>query len=109
MSESNRPDGRKRTRIKKPENKVVLGLFFLFWAAILIMLFALFVGEMEMYNELQTQLARERANVEAALTEQESLEIELTFFDSDSYLEQLARERLGMARPNEIVFRNIAE
>jgi cell division protein FtsB len=99
---------RVRKRIQKPENRIVLGMYIVFWAAVLIMFAWHFVSQMENYNELQSELSRINANVSAAAAKQEQLEFELSFFDSDAYLEQLARERLGMARPNEIVFRNTA-
>jgi len=104
-----RSDGRPRKRIKIPENPIVLGLYFTFWAAILFMFAWHFVSQMGEYNELRSELSRVNTRISAAKAEQERLQFELTFFDSDSYLEQLARERLGMVLPNEIVFRNIAD
>jgi cell division protein FtsB len=80
----------------------------MFWIAILVMFAILFVSQMESYNELQAQLAQTNANIERAQAEQSRLEQQLTFFDNDFYIEQLARER-GLVRQNEIVFRNIAE
>jgi len=100
---------RKRKRIKKKERPIVNVMYFSFWAAILIMFAALFFSQMESYNELQAQLALANANVAREKAENDRLELQLTFFDIDDYVEQLARERLGMVRPNEIVFRNIAD
>jgi len=76
----------------------------------MIVMFAwLFVNQMESYNDLQAQLTRINANIEAERAENYRLTMQLTFFDSDMYVEQLARDRLGMIRPGEIVFRNIAD
>ena len=98
-----------KKRIQLPENMFVLGLYFAFWAAIIFMFAWHFFSQMGEYNELRSEFLRTNTKISAAQAERERLEFELTFFDSDAYLEQLARERLGMARPNEIVFRNIAE
>jgi cell division protein FtsB len=100
---------RRRRRIRKPENPIVLGMYITFWVAVLLMFLWHFVSQMENYNELQAELSRINGEITVKMQEQERLEFELSFFDSDAYLEQLARERLGMARPNEIVFRNIAD
>lgn len=99
----------KRKRIKKPERPLVLTLYIVFWSAIVIMFFILFVSQMESYNELNAELTRLSNSIAAERAEYERLQMQLTFFDSDTYIEQLARERLGMVRPGEIVFRNIAE
>ena len=98
----------KRKIIKKRENPIVLGMYIIFWVAVLAMFAMHLLSQMESYNALQAELSRINGNISAAAAEKERLEYELSFFDSDAYLEQLARERLGMARPNEIVFRNIA-
>jgi len=98
-----------KERAEKPENKFVLGLYIFFWLIAIIMFSFHFIMENGKKNVLEEELAKVNASIAAAMAEQERLEFEFTFFDSDSYLEQLARERLGMARPNEIVFRNIAE
>ncbi|MCL1863451.1 MAG: septum formation initiator family protein [Defluviitaleaceae bacterium] len=98
-----------RKRIKKRERPLVLALYFIFWAVALIMFGGLFVSQMESYNNLQAEITRLNTEISRAQAEKEQLEIQLSFFDSDAYLEQLARNMLGMVRPNEIVFKNIAD
>lgn len=99
----------KRKRIKKKDSPLITTLYIVFWAVVLILFGGLFISQMESYNELQKELTRVNSDVSRAKVENERLETQLSFFDSDAYIERLARERLGMVRPNEIVFRNIAE
>jgi len=54
------------------------------------------------YNRIQEDLAREQAVFE-------DLQYQMAHFDSDAYIEALARERFGWLKPNEIVFRMIAD
>ncbi|MCL2578316.1 MAG: septum formation initiator family protein [Defluviitaleaceae bacterium] len=92
----------------KKSNPIVITLYLIFWAVIIIMFFGLLAGQSEEYNALRADLTRLNASVAEAEAAAEQLEIQLTFFDSDAYMEYLARRR-GMVRPNEIIFRNIAE
>jgi len=92
----------------KKKRPIVLVLYMVFWAALLIMFGGLFVGQMEYHNSLQAELTQLNARTAEARAESEQLDIRLAFFDSDAYMEYLARRR-GMVRPNEIIFRNIAE
>jgi cell division protein FtsB len=100
---------RKRRIIKKRESPIVNALYIVFWLAIFFMFSWLFVSQMESYNELQAELTRVNASVSREEAENERLQMQMTFFDSDAYIEQLARDRLGMVRQGEIVFRNTAE
>ena len=79
------------------------------WIAILVMFAALIVTQAGTYNELRTDLNRILDEVAQEQAIYEDYNHQVIFFDSDAYIEALARERLGMVRPDEIVFRNIAE
>jgi len=72
----------------------------------MIIAFALFIGNQSAsYNSLRTRydyIARQYAD---ARGEFYALSYQIAHFDSDAYVERLARERLGWARPNEIIFR----
>jgi len=70
---------------------------------------ALIITQAGQYNELRETLHRIEGEVAAERAIHDDLNRQILFFDSDAYIETLARERLGMIRPNEIVFRNIAE
>jgi len=54
------------------------------------------------HDQIERQLAEARAEFNA-------LSYQIAHFDSDAYVERLARERLGWARPNEIIFRQRSE
>jgi len=97
--------------IKKPvvKKKFSLFLFMIFWALILVMFSGLIVVQASRYNEIRADLERINADIAHEQRIYNELTNQLHFFDSDAYIEMLARERFGMIRPNEIVFRNIAE
>jgi len=82
--------------------------FFAFWVLIFITLIAFVIGQAGRYSDLLREYEDIQDAIAEVRAEAEQLDLQLTFFDSDAYIEQLARERLGMIRPNEIVFRNIA-
>ncbi|MCL1878497.1 MAG: septum formation initiator family protein [Defluviitaleaceae bacterium] len=97
---------------QRPPTKRRLGtlaLYYIFWAAILILLGALFVNQMESYNERRAELTRINTEVEREQAEYVRLTYQLESLDREDYIERLARDILGMVRPNEIVFRNMAE
>jgi len=93
---------------KVKSNPIAVALYILFWIVLVIMFFMLFVGQMDDYNELNEELSQLSANIAEAKISAEQLEIQMSFFDSDSYMEYLARKR-GMVKQNEIIFRNIAD
>lgn len=106
MNEESR---RKQKAKPKVKNKISLTLYVVFWALILIMFSGLIVTQAGQYNDLRATLDRINEDVAAERAIYNDLTNQLQFFDSDAYIEALARERLGMIRPNEIVFRNVAE
>ena len=99
---------KQRTRIKKRVRPVILGLYVAFWITVMIMFSILFINQMSTYNDLQAQLTRVNDDIEREQADAQLRELQLSMFDSDAYVEQLARSR-GMVHPNEIVFRNIAD
>ncbi|MCL2388287.1 MAG: septum formation initiator family protein [Defluviitaleaceae bacterium] len=101
------PQQEKRRRRKKRESSIVLGLYITFWVAILVGFIVLFVYQAGVYNERQARLTDLNAQIEVAQIENERLRIQIEFFDSDAYVEYLARSILGMVRPHEIVFYNV--
>jgi len=98
---------KKRKKRKKPISKTSL-IFLIFWVAIISLSFILVVNQASTYNDLRTDLERLHEEIDTLTTINEELDRQILFFDSDDYIEQRAREWLGMVRPNEIVFRNIA-
>lgn len=98
---------RRPIKKKRPWSKITL-VFMLFWAIVIIASFTYFVGLAGEYNELRTNYWHVRSEIEAEEARQHQLLLRQEFYDGDAYIEQLARERLGLVRPNVIVFRNIA-
>ena len=79
----------------------------------LILVFAL-ASAVAIYFEQEARFARmQKRNTElsAALNEANSRHADLlelrSIVDSDEYIERIAREKLGMVRPNEIIFIDI--
>jgi len=105
MNEETKPKKRRRFKIKLPKVRL---RFVIFWVFIFVILAAFLVYQVENHNNLQAELAEFQARIANYQAEMDSLYLQILFFDSDAYIEELARERLGMVRPNEIVFRNIA-
>jgi cell division protein DivIC len=99
----------KRRRIKRRQHPIVHILYFVFWGTMLVMFALLFISQMDSYNELRAELTRVESIISRERAENERLHLQHTFFDSDVYVESLARDRLGMVKENEIVFRNIAD
>jgi len=98
----------KKRKMKKPKAKFTL-VFVVFWMVLLGLSFALVVGQAGRYNELRSEFESVEADIERATARHYDLQHQVDFFDVDAYVENLARERLGMLRPNELIFRNIAE
>jgi len=106
-NKDNPAEPRKRIKRKKPMSKSSL-IFLVFWVSIIGLSFILVVNQAGTYNELRADLERLNEEIDTLSTINEELYRQIIFFDSDDYIEQRAREWLGMVRPNEIVFRNIA-
>ena len=105
-------DEKERTakpEMKKKSSSRVRPLFAIFWVMILVMLSGFVVSQAGRYNELRARLAQVQAYIDEEKAEMEEMNFQLQFFDSDAYIEHLARERLGMIHPDQIVFRNIAD
>ena len=61
------------------------------------------------YQELQGELAVITAEIEKEQKRQLEFETRKEYYTSDSYIEQVAREQLGMVKPNEILYINRSE
>lgn len=99
---------KKKKRVKKSRkaSSIFLRIFMLAFVA------AISVGIVKQalrYQELQEELAV----VTAAIAEEEEKKLDFDsrkeYYNSDSYIEQIAREQLGMVKPNEIIFINRSE
>jgi len=94
---------------KKKESRPKKLIYYCLWVFIVAMFTGLIITQAGYYNQLRTELDRVEANIEEERRRRDDLSLRMQIWDSDAYIERLARERLGMVRPHEIVFRNIAE
>ena len=85
------------------------GLYISFWLLIIGVVTGLAVTQMSRFEGYQQQLAR----LEAELAREEQIGQDLryrqAFYESDAYIERLAREMLDFIRHDEIIFRNISD
>lgn len=61
------------------------------------------------YQQLQEEQLLLAAQIEAEKQTQEDLAFQKEYYRSDSYIEKIAREQLGMIKSNEILFVNRGE
>ena len=61
------------------------------------------------YQQLQKEQALVLAEIEAEKEKQAGFENRREYYHSDAYIEQIAREQLGMIKPNEILYVNRSE
>jgi len=83
-------------------------LFVMFWLLILGSFTVLIVEQANGYNRLHSDMTRIRQQIDAEEAIANDLNNQIHFFDNDAHIERLARERLGMVRPDELLFRNTA-
>ncbi|MDO4744235.1 MAG: septum formation initiator family protein [Clostridia bacterium] len=97
----------KKTRIKKVSGKTVakaLGIL-----AVCIYVACTFVKQQITLSKCDDVADEYRAKIAEAQAENQKLEDELEKADTDEYLEQIAREKLGLVKPNERVFIDITQ
>lgn len=61
------------------------------------------------YQEVQEELAVVTAEIKAEQERQLEFDSRKEYYNSDTYIEQVAREQLGMVKPNEIIYINRSE
>jgi len=83
-------------------------LYFVFWAAILISSFVAFVAQSYRFDALLAQENELLRQIEAAREVTRELEQDLQYHYTDSFVERVARERLGFIRADETIFINDA-
>ncbi|MBQ6554361.1 MAG: septum formation initiator family protein [Firmicutes bacterium] len=64
---------------------------------------ALYIKAADLY-EYKSQLAQAKKEQQQAVDKNLSLMYEITYQDTDAYIEKVARERLNLVKPNEIVY-----
>ena len=96
---------------KKQKKKIRLGsLFFLALCLVILGTFSFLIARQAgIYNQRRVELERFQEELARANAVYNDLHYQMAHFDSDAYIERLARERLGWVKPNEIVFRKITD
>ena len=61
------------------------------------------------YQEVKEELVVVTAAIEEEKEKQLNFETRREYYTSDTYVEQVAREQLGMVKPNEIIYINRSE
>jgi len=81
--------------------------YFTFWIALILAFGMLATAQASQYADLQNELARIHAETERAELEHERLLRQQQFIGTDAYIEQQARDRLGLVLPTELIFINV--
>lgn len=103
MRQSRTPKREKKQQ--KKYNLFLTGVLFVF-------VFAVCIGitkQAVYYKELQQEQASVLAQIEKEKEKQAGFENRKEYYHSDAYIEQIAREQLGMIKPNEILYINRSE
>lgn len=61
-------------------------------------------GQLRLALTLSQELKQVEKEIAATMARSEELKREITYLKSDAYIEQVAREQLGLVKPGEIVF-----
>ena len=97
---------KKRIRKSRKPSSLFLRMFLL----VFVVTVSVGIGKQAIrYQELQDELAVVTAEIEAEQEKQLNFETRKEYYNSDSYIEQVAREQLGMVKPNEIIYINRSE
>jgi cell division protein FtsB len=86
-----------RTRIKI---RHLIILFFLFYVV-----YTLVVQQLKMMD-LARQEAELRQQIEMAIQQREQLKKQIQLLHTDSYIEKLARDKLGLVKPDEYIYKS---
>ena len=97
---------RKRIRKSRKASSLFVRMF------LLVFVCAVFVGvgkQAVRYQEVKEELAAVTAEIKEEENKQLDFETRKEYYTSDIYIEQVAREQLGMVKPNEIIYINRSE
>jgi cell division protein DivIC len=98
---------------KKPDKKRKVRRIKWIVFTLLCMLFVGFFGwmaaeQVSEHSVLRAEIERLEEEIERAVEAHELLLRQIAFVGSDAYIEQQARDRLGLVKPTEIIFHNIS-
>ena len=98
----------KKKRIRK--SRKASSLFVRLFLLVFVCTVSVGIGKQAIrYQEVKEEMAVVTAEIEAEQEKQLNFETRKEYYTSDSYIEQVAREQLGMVKPNEIIYINRSE
>ena len=98
----------KKKRVKK--SRKASTLFVRVFLLVFVGAVSLGIGKQAVrYQEVKDELAVVTAEIEAEKEKQLTFETRKEYYTSDTYIEQVAREQLGMVKSNEIIYINRSE
>ena len=92
----------------KKRRRLSMFLYVPFWMLIVGAFTGLLITQMSRHEYYRRDLERLQAELAREQQIAYDLKYRRAFYESDAYIEQLARERLGFVRQDEIIFQNIA-
>lgn len=102
----------KRSSMAKGKRKHRSGTTVMVLAFMVVFLTAVGINagmQFKRYRALKAEEARILAAIEDANEETMEIEADRAYYASDAYIEKIAREQLGLLKPNEVLFINRAE
>ena len=97
-------------RKKNKKTKKISGLFLRAFVLVFVVAVAVGIGrQAARYQEVKDETASVAAQVKEEKEKQQEFEARREYYTSDAYIEQIAREQLGMVKSNEILYINRGE
>ena len=95
---------------KNKKSKKISGLFLRVFVLVFVVAVAVGIGrQAPRYQEVKDETASVAAQVKEEKEKQQEFEARREYYTSDAYIEQIAREQLGMVKSNEILYINRGE
>ena len=95
---------------KNKKSKKISGLFLRVFVLVFVVAVAVGIGrQAARYQEVKDETASVAAQVKEEKEKQQEFEARREYYTSDAYIEQIAREQLGMVKSNEILYINRGE
>ena len=95
---------------KNKKSKKISGLFLRVFVLVFVVAVAVGIGrQAARYQEVKDDTASVAAQVKEEKEKQQEFEARREYYTSDAYIEQIAREQLGMVKSNEILYINRGE
>ena len=95
---------------KNKKSKKISGLFLRVFVLVFVVAVAVGIGrQAARYQVVKDETASVAAQVKEEKEKQQEFEARREYYTSDAYIEQIAREQLGMVKSNEILYINRGE